>query len=91
MTLRERLGKELDKLRFRRRSYQLTATSDMLIDLAKFCLAHDTVFHNDPLIMARAAGRREVWLRIEEHLNLPADQLLVLYSGGKHIINKEGS
>lgn len=79
----------LDKLRValneRRYAYQATFRGPMgevvLKDLARFCRAHESTFHVDPRAHALAEGRREVWLRIAEHLHLPPDQLWSLYSG----------
>lgn len=47
----------------------------VLADLAKFCRAHDTTFHPDPRVAAQLDGRREVWLRIQQHLQLTDTQL----------------
>jgi hypothetical protein len=52
---------------------------EVLRDLAKFCRAHDSTFHSDPRIHAVVEGRREVWLRIQRHLQLTDDQLWELY------------
>ena len=74
-----------DWLRQRKRAYQLALTSpagqEVLVDLAKFCRAHETCFHEDPRKHAVLEGRREVWLRIQQHLHLTADQLMALYNG----------
>ena len=51
----------------------------VLKDLAKFCRAHDSTGHADPHIAARLDGRREVWLRIQHHLNLSDSELWQLY------------
>lgn len=51
----------------------------VLVDLAKFCRAHETSFHSDPRVNAVLEGRREVWLRIQHHLNLSNDKLWDLY------------
>lgn len=51
----------------------------VLQDLEKFCRANETTFHSDPRIHAALEGRREVWLRIQQHLKLNLDQLLQLY------------
>jgi hypothetical protein len=53
----------------------------VLKDLARFCRAHESTAHIDPHAAARLDGRREVWLRIQHHLNLSPDQLWELYSG----------
>lgn len=46
----------------------------VLKDLAKFCRANKTCFDSDPRKHANLEGRREVWLRIMEHLNLTPDE-----------------
>lgn len=51
----------------------------VLADLAKFCRAHHSTFHADPRIHAALEGRREVWLRIVQHLNLTSEELWDLY------------
>ncbi len=47
----------------------------VLKDLAQFCRANESTFHPDPRVHAVLEGRREVWLRIQHHLKLDADQL----------------
>ncbi|WP_404480035.1 hypothetical protein [Novosphingobium sp. BL-52-GroH] len=43
----------------------------VLSDLAEFCHADKpTIFDTDPLVMARREGRREVFVRIQNFLNL---------------------
>lgn len=44
----------------------------VLEDLAQFCHA------NTPTLTEREAGRRDVWLRIQEHLHLSPEQLMAL-------------
>lgn len=53
----------------------------VLADLAKFCRAHATTFHADARLQAQLEGRREVWLRLQHHLQLTDDQLWLLYGG----------
>ena len=54
----------------------------VLKDLARFCRAHESTFHpTNEKVADNLAGRREVWLRIQEHLNLTPDQLWELYAG----------
>lgn len=69
----------------RKRSYQQACGSEttalMMRDLAWFCRAERTCFDPDPRKHALAEGRREVWLRIQEHLNMTPEQLLQLYDG----------
>lgn len=87
MNLREIAGRAFDLLRKRRLAYQLTfkkdnyAGQEVLIDLAKFCRANVSTFHEDPRLHAVLEGRREVWLRISNHLNLTSEQLFALYNG----------
>lgn len=47
----------------------------VLADLARFCRATQSTFHQDPRLAAQLDGRREVFLRIAEHLNLSFDEL----------------
>lgn len=53
----------------------------VLKDLARFCRAHESTVHPDEKAMLVLQGRREVWLRIQNHLNLSPEQLWELYSG----------
>lgn len=87
MDTREQLGRALDFLRGRKRDYQVVfkldnpASARVLEDLARFCRANETCFHADPRLHAVAEGRREVWLRIQQHLNLSSEDLYKLLSG----------
>lgn len=77
----------LDKLRQylsrRRTAYVQTFCNppgeEVMKDLAKFCRAWDSTFHQDPRAHAVAEGRREVFLRIAKHINLTDEQLYKLY------------
>lgn len=42
----------------------------VLADLRKFCRADESCFDADPRKHAILEGRREVWLRIQQHLRL---------------------
>lgn len=53
----------------------------VLEDLARFCRAHKSTFHENERTQSMLDGRREVWLRIAHHLQLPHDQLWKLYDG----------
>lgn len=83
------MKEHLEKLRLalmgRRHQYQLTFRSPpgqkVLADLARFCRAHRSTFHEDARAHALAEGRREVFLRITEHLQLSPEELWRLYSG----------
>ena len=76
-------------LRGRRESYRRVFESSdgkaVLADLAKFCRANTTTFHDDPRAHALAEGRREVWLRIQNHLRLSEDDLWQLLTDGKAV------
>lgn len=47
----------------------------VLADLRELAFGNSTTFHADPYIAARRAGRREVWLRIVQHLNLDEEKV----------------
>ena len=70
-------------LRQRKAAYQVAFSSaagqSVQDDLATFCRAAETCFHVDPRIHAALEGRREVWLRIRQHLDLSIEQLMDLY------------
>lgn len=85
MNFRERTIAILDFLRGRKRDYQHTFMSPAgqrtLQDLMVFCRANETTFHDDARKHAVLEGRREVYLRIQSHLNLTTEQLFDLYAG----------
>ncbi len=56
---------------------------EVLRDLSEFCRARKSTFHEDPRMHAVLEGRREVWLRIEEHLNLSPTDLYKLKGIGE--------
>lgn len=56
-------------------------TPIVLADLARFCRAHTSTAHHDPHIAARLDGRREVWLRLQNHLRLSPETLWLLFDG----------
>lgn len=78
-------------IRGRKRAYQLTfqlnqpANIAVMEDLAKFCRAHESTFHPDARVAANLDGRREVFLRITNHLGLTEEQLVALYSGNSAV------
>jgi hypothetical protein len=51
----------------------------ILKDLARFCRANESTFNPDPRTHALLEGRREVWLRIQEHLQLTTEQIYALH------------
>lgn len=69
----------------RKHAYQLVFNLEsvhaqvVLKDLARFCRANEPTFHPDARLHAELEGRREVWLRIQQHLNLTSEQLWALY------------
>lgn len=54
-------------------------TKEVLKDLAKFCRAHESTFNADPRLHAMLEGRREVWLKIQEMLNLTIEEVYDLH------------
>lgn len=79
----------LEKLRIalgaRRHAYRTTFKGPyadvVLKDIARFCRAHETTLNANEKLQDAFEGRRQVWLRIQEHLQLTPDQLWELYSG----------
>lgn len=71
----------------RQHNYKLTFRSppgqEVLQDLAKFCRATRSTFHENDRAHALAEGRREVWLRISNHLNMTPDELYRLVAEGE--------
>ncbi len=68
-------------LKSRQTAYQQTflaessAVKAVLKDLEKFCRANETTFNADPRLHALLEGRREVYLRIKNHLEMSFDSL----------------
>lgn len=83
----DKFGRIIDFLRWRKRAYQRTFGGPedvfVLADLARFCRASDTCFHSDARLHAVLEGRREVWLRIQNHLMLSPEKLLEIYDKGR--------
>lgn len=50
-------------------------------DLKQFCRADESCFSTEPYVMALMEGRREVWLRISNHLTMTDAQLFAKSSG----------
>lgn len=53
----------------------------VLVDLGRFCRAYTSTFDPNPYIAARLDGRREVFTRIQQHLNLDDKTLWQLFGG----------
>jgi len=81
MTLLDQIRGYISK---RRRAYIDTFGSvpgaEVLVDLSRFCRANETCFNTDPRAHAVAEGRREVWLRIQRHLQLSDEQLWAMHA-----------
>jgi len=75
-------------LRSRKQAYETVFNPEsvdvkiLLKDLAEFCRANSSTFHEDPRIHAMLEGRREVWLRIQKYLNTTPDELWELTRKG---------
>jgi hypothetical protein len=67
---------------------QSVHTTEVLKDLARFCRAHETTFHADPRLHAVLEGRREVWLKIQQYLQLSTAEIYELHKI-KEIIPKD--
>lgn len=85
---RENRRRPEQEVRDRRLAYQQAfdrerpGTRVLLEDLAEFCFAHESTMHVDPRAHAMQEGRREVWLRIQHHLNLNDQEFWALYRTG---------
>jgi hypothetical protein len=72
-------------LGLRKKSYQSVfgpagaAGSDAMKDLARFCFAFETCTSPDPHLTMLKSCRRDVWLRIQQHLHLQPEELAALY------------
>jgi hypothetical protein len=64
-----------------RQTFKGPLAHEVLKDLARFCRAFEPTFNVDDRTHALLEGRREVWLRIQNHLNLSPEDLWSLHSG----------
>lgn len=92
MTLADLRMRTLMFLDMRKRSYifglpallrreKPTPDGDMMLaDLARFCRAVEPCWGSTAREHARYEGRREVFLRITQHLHLSAEELFSLYA-----------
>lgn len=64
-----------------KRTFDGPLANEVLSDLAWFCRAHASTFHENPHIASKLDGRREVLLRIQQHLKLSADDLFEISTG----------
>ena len=76
-----------DFLLHRQQAYVQTFGQDgalvevVLKDLENFCRGVDSTFHPEARVHALLEGRREVWLRIQDHLKLSSEELWEKYNG----------
>ncbi len=83
--IKDTVSKIKELFRSRKLSYQMTFQKSspyaqhVLRDLAKFCRAHDSTFTTDDRTTYMLEGRREVWLRLQNHLNLTLDEIYDLH------------
>lgn len=72
-------------LGLRKRSYESVfgeagaAGSEAMKDLARFCFAFETCSSPDLNLTLLKSARRDVWLRIQQHLHLQPEELAALY------------
>ena len=75
----------------RKRAYTLTFSGPhgdaVLEDLARFCRANESCFHPDARVHAVMEGRRETFLRIQNHLNLTEAELFALLANNRKASN----
>lgn len=71
----------LDRLSLRKRAF-MAIPVDVMEDLRGFCRAERSCWDADPRVHAVLEGRREVWLRIQQHIQLTPEELLSLYTDG---------
>ena len=78
---REAIRRTTERIGRRKADYTIGLGLTALKDIARFCRAAETTFHptQDARTQAMLEGRRQVWLRIEQHLKLSPEELLVVY------------
>lgn len=80
------LNQKREFLAQRKDAYCRTFSEENLIaqwvldDLDKFCRGSESTFHPDPYMHALLEGRREVYLRILNHIEMSLDQLWDLHN-----------
>lgn len=62
-----------------RQTFKNPTGEQVLRDLAKFCYAHESTHHAEPGLSDKLEGRRQVWLRIQQQLNLTDEELWTIY------------
>jgi len=71
------------------RTFSTPHGEKVLADLARFCRANETTFHTDPRVHAALEGRREVFLRLQAHLNLQDEELFRYFGAASAPTPKE--
>lgn len=66
------------------RTFNTPHGEKVMADLAKFCRANESTFHPDPRVHAALEGRREVWLRLRQHMDLSDQELWALFGAPVH-------
>ena len=88
-TQAERLLHDTDQLKT---AYQITYSGEggqaVLMDLSRFCRADEPCWSEDARHHARLEGRREVWLRIQNQLKLPVEELMQRRVGNEYVVVK---
>ena len=78
----------------RKRNYQVALTSpagqEVLVDIARFCRAFESCYHQNQRKTDILIGRHEVWLHIQNHLKLTPEQLLAIANGTGFNPNEPG-
>lgn len=64
-----------------REIFRSEAGKRVLRDLAKVCHAASTTFDENPSEQARKEGKRQIWLRIQNMINLSDDEITALTKG----------
>ena len=95
MSYMDQVRATLDWIRGIRQDYRLTfqlnqpSNVRVLEDLALYCCATKTcVVHGDHDATLRAEGRRDVWLHLQEYLQLTEEQLWALKTGNKPLMKE---
>ncbi len=60
----------------------------VLADMKRFCRAGSPCWDADPRIHALLEGRREVFLRVDDQINLPVEELLQRRVGDNYTVVK---
>lgn len=82
MATKEQVQAAAAQLRDRQIAYKVLfgsnapAVKTVMDDLAQFCRANVTTFDANDRVHAAMEGRREVYLRIQEHLEMPVSHFL---------------